>query len=320
MVKFISRHGIPYSPTKEDLYRLLDITRKRTAAYHPQTDGITERFVSTIKNMIRTYIGENPQDWDQQLDILCFAYNTSTDATTKFSPLFLMTRRETKIPLDLFSKEIIVDLAIEEEDYSKQIEDKLHQAFEVVTKNREYAVNKAKIKHDRQCTAANFKINDYVWRTVKKSVKGTSKALQNKREGPFVVVDLKGDTTCVLKKLRGNSKRETVHKDRLTRCHLRKINENEKCGAVITTTNSQIDSADAQVTAANSQTTTQAKSQPQVTQSQSQRPSLIKRGRKKGSKNKAKTVSNEELNNTQQISSRNSQTVRRSTRLQAKRH
>ena len=102
MVKFISRHGIPdeiltdqgrnfQSELLENLYRLLDITRKRTAAYHPQTDGITERFVSTIKNMIRTYIGENPQDWDQQLDILCFAYNTSTHATTKFSPLFLMT-------------------------------------------------------------------------------------------------------------------------------------------------------------------------------------------------------------------------------------
>ena len=147
-----------------------------------------------------------------------------------------MTERETKIPLDLFSKEIIVDLAFDKEDYAKQIEDKLHQAFEVVTKNREYAVNKAKTKHERQCTAANFKINDYVWRTVKKNVKSRSKALQNKREGPFVIVDLIGDTTCVLKKRRGNSKRETVHKDRLTRCHLRKINENEKYGAIIRTT------------------------------------------------------------------------------------
>ena len=98
---------------------------------------------------------------------------------------------------------------------------------------------------------------------------------------------------------------------------MRKINENKKFGAIITTTNSQIDSADAQVTAVTSQTSTQ--SQPQGTiQSQSQYPKFIKIGRKKGSKNKAKTSTADVVNNIQQISSQNSQTVRRSTRLQAK--
>ena len=120
IIKFISRHGIPdeiitdqgrnfQSELLENVYRLLDIHRKRTAAYHPQTDGLSEKFVGTFKNMIRAFLIENPKDWDKHLDILAFAYNTSSHATTKHSPFFLMTGRQAKVPLDLFSKEITVE-------------------------------------------------------------------------------------------------------------------------------------------------------------------------------------------------------------------
>ena len=67
LIKFISRHGIPdeiitdqgrnfQSELLENVYRLLDIHRKRTAAYHPQTDGLSEKFVGTFKNMIRVFL------------------------------------------------------------------------------------------------------------------------------------------------------------------------------------------------------------------------------------------------------------------------
>ena len=35
---------------------LLDIKRLRTTSYHPQTDGISERFIQTLKNMIAAYV------------------------------------------------------------------------------------------------------------------------------------------------------------------------------------------------------------------------------------------------------------------------
>jgi hypothetical protein len=81
LVDFICRHGIPddvltdqgtnyQSELLDEVYRVLDIHRKRTAAYHPQTDGISERHVQHFKNGIRTYLQQDPQEWDKHLNTL----------------------------------------------------------------------------------------------------------------------------------------------------------------------------------------------------------------------------------------------------------
>ena len=60
LIKLINRHGIPdeiitdqgrnfLSELLENVYRLLDIHRKRTAAHHPQTNGLSEKFVGKVK-------------------------------------------------------------------------------------------------------------------------------------------------------------------------------------------------------------------------------------------------------------------------------
>jgi hypothetical protein len=67
-----------------------------------------------------------------------------------------MTDRAIKIPLDLFSDEIIIDPALKEDDSAHKLQHKLHVAFNLVQQSKEYAVNKAKIRHNRTCTAANF--------------------------------------------------------------------------------------------------------------------------------------------------------------------
>ena len=92
---FICRHGIPddilidqgtnyQSDPLDEVYRVLD--RKRTAAYHPQKDGISERHVQHFKNGIRTYLQLDTQESDKHLNTLAFAYNSSTHATTKHLP------------------------------------------------------------------------------------------------------------------------------------------------------------------------------------------------------------------------------------------
>ena len=65
---------------------MLDINQLKTTAYHPQCDGLTERFNRTLKTMISCYFNENQNDWDELLPFLAFAYNTSTHSTTNFTP------------------------------------------------------------------------------------------------------------------------------------------------------------------------------------------------------------------------------------------
>ncbi len=45
----------------------LNITHTVSSAYHPQSQGVIERFHQTLKTIIRTYCVEHQKDWDEQL-------------------------------------------------------------------------------------------------------------------------------------------------------------------------------------------------------------------------------------------------------------
>ena len=59
-----------------------------STAYHPlrQTDGQTERANRTLEDMLRAYVNEKQNDWDQHLTAIEIAYNNSKQASTGFSP------------------------------------------------------------------------------------------------------------------------------------------------------------------------------------------------------------------------------------------
>ena len=77
----------------KELLALLDIDKSRTTPYHPQCDGLTERFNRTLESMLRCFIQENLEDWDEYLQPLAFAYNTAIHATTGVSPFQMMFGR-----------------------------------------------------------------------------------------------------------------------------------------------------------------------------------------------------------------------------------
>ncbi len=62
------------SHTLQQVYQLLGIKRVRTTPYHPQTDGLVERFNQTLKSMLNKFVSETGKDWDKWLPYLLFAY------------------------------------------------------------------------------------------------------------------------------------------------------------------------------------------------------------------------------------------------------
>jgi transposase InsO family protein len=72
-----------------DLLTLLGSEQNPSTAYHPQTDGQSERANQTVEQYLRIFIDYHQDDWKEWLALAEFSYNNSTHAATKNSPFFL---------------------------------------------------------------------------------------------------------------------------------------------------------------------------------------------------------------------------------------
>lgn len=80
---------------------LLGIEKNKTTPYHPQSDGLVERFNRTLGQMLSIFVSENFNDWDDLLPCLLMAYRATEQKSTKCSPNLMMFGRETNFPFDL---------------------------------------------------------------------------------------------------------------------------------------------------------------------------------------------------------------------------
>ena len=72
-----------------ELYKLLGIEANPSMAFHPQTDGQTERVNQELEQYLRLYVNHRQDDWVEWLSLAEFAYNNREHSATKHSPFFL---------------------------------------------------------------------------------------------------------------------------------------------------------------------------------------------------------------------------------------
>src|SRR5205814_9000348 len=60
--------------------------RRLSTAFHPQTDGQTERQNQTLEHYLRAYVEHTQDDWAKRLDMAEFAYNNSLNSAIKMTP------------------------------------------------------------------------------------------------------------------------------------------------------------------------------------------------------------------------------------------
>ena len=95
--EIVRLHGIPASIVSDrdprfvsqfwqGLQKALGTQLKFSTAYHPQTDGQTERTIQTLEDMLRSCILEFKGNWDQHLPLVEFAYNNSYHSSIGMPP------------------------------------------------------------------------------------------------------------------------------------------------------------------------------------------------------------------------------------------
>jgi len=70
----------------KELNYLLGIQMKLSTAYHPQTNGQTERINQELKQYLRVFIDHRQEQWPDWLGMAEFVYNNKIHAATKISP------------------------------------------------------------------------------------------------------------------------------------------------------------------------------------------------------------------------------------------
>ncbi len=92
-------HGIPRkiisdrdsmftSSVWRNLKKTLQVKLNLSTAFHPQTDGQSERALRVLKEMLRCYVNSMQNDWEKFLPGLEFAYNNSINESTKHTPFY----------------------------------------------------------------------------------------------------------------------------------------------------------------------------------------------------------------------------------------
>jgi hypothetical protein len=72
-----------------ELHKLIGVELRLSTAFHPQTDGATERANRTINTMLRQAVAPHQKDWVAKLPGIEFALNSARSETTGYSPFFL---------------------------------------------------------------------------------------------------------------------------------------------------------------------------------------------------------------------------------------
>ena len=92
-------HGLPADITTDrdtlftselwkETTKQLQIERKMSTAFHPQTDGQTERTNAILEQYLRAYVNYQQDNWTELLTLAEFAYNNSKQEMIKHTPFF----------------------------------------------------------------------------------------------------------------------------------------------------------------------------------------------------------------------------------------
>ena len=78
------------SQLMSEVCNLLHIHKTRTTPYHPQRDGLVERFNRTLLNMLGTCASDHPFNWEQYIRKVCIS--------TGYTSFYLMFGRQARLP------------------------------------------------------------------------------------------------------------------------------------------------------------------------------------------------------------------------------
>ncbi|KAG1933728.1 interleukin-1 receptor accessory protein-like 1-A [Pimephales promelas] len=144
------RGGAFQSAVMEQLCQLYGCKQSRTTPYHPQGNGVCERFNQTLLSLLSSLSEADQNHWPQSLPALLQAYNNTTHSSTGMTPHFIVFGRHARLPVDWVVTSSPPNLRYSLSDWVKQHYRTLTQAYNVVKANVQRQQQKDQRRYDRR--------------------------------------------------------------------------------------------------------------------------------------------------------------------------
>lgn len=228
MEEIVSRHGVPsevlsdrgrafLSGLMQEVERLLGFKKVNTTAYHPQTDGLVERYNRTLTAMLAKTVDKRGPEWDVRLPYVLFAYRACQQSSTQESPFFLLYGRDPRLPTPavLSPKESrsLKDL----KEYGVELYSRMSEAWELARRHITRAQKHQKNVYDRG-TKNPFRAGERVFLFKPAEQTGARRKFARPFHGPYRLVEVGTNTARICPVDKPEGEPVLVSLDRLRRC------------------------------------------------------------------------------------------------------
>ena len=162
---FISDQGRNFeSELITELCAIAGVDKVHTTPYHPMTNGMCERFNSTLCNMLGTLDETCKQDWKSYLGAMTHAYNCTAHVSTTYSPYYLMFGRHPRLPIDLelgLTRSNVKD-SCSKSRFAEKLQQRLDFAYSKARDCSDKQAKKYKQGYDKKIRGPALQKNDLV--------------------------------------------------------------------------------------------------------------------------------------------------------------
>jgi Chromo (CHRromatin Organisation MOdifier) domain len=174
----------------------LNVTRRLSTAFHPQTDGQTERQNQVLEHYLRTYVNFEQDDWTRWLSLAQHTYNNSKHSVTGTTPLEMLCGFRSDLRVNLPEEKPKVT---EERDAHQRVDD-LRRMREMLRERLEAAKKAQATQYNKRHMDITFKVGDLVMlRSINIKSPRESRKLDVRQIGPFFVTATWGKNAYQLK-------------------------------------------------------------------------------------------------------------------------
>jgi transposase InsO family protein len=224
----VKLHGMPKTITSDrdtiftshfwkQLFKALGTKLNYTTAYHPQTDGQSERVNQCLEMFLRCMVQEDPKQWRRWLPLAEFWYNTTVHTSIGCSPFKALYGHEPNLgampDLDSTTDQTVTGV----------IEERAHQV-ELIKQHLAVAQNRMKLFADRNRTEKSFEVGDKVLLKLQPYAQATVinrpfPKLAYKFFGPYKILGKVGQVSYRLELPEGTKVHNVFHVSQLKEFH-----------------------------------------------------------------------------------------------------